>query len=105
MIMGNLIDNALKYGMPGTPVTVLAAAGTRRKRKGILIEVVNLIGAAGAPDPKRVFGKYYRGERARGKTGSGLGLHISAGFASKLGGSIRLQSTDTEVRFHLWVPG
>ena len=105
MIMGNLIDNALKYGMPDTPVTVLAAAGTRRKRKGILIEVVNLIGAAGAPDPKRVFGKYYRGERARGKTGSGLGLHISAGFASKLGGSIRLQSTDTEVRFHLWVPG
>ena len=105
MIMGNLIDNALKYGMPGTPVRVLATAGTRRKRKGILIEVVNAIGAAGAPDPKRVFGKYYRGERARGKTGSGLGLHISAGLASKLGGSIRLQATDTEVRFYLWVPG
>ena len=105
MILANLVDNALKYGAPGTPVKLLAAGGTRRKRSGIAIEVVNAIGAAGAPDARRVFGKYYRGERARGKTGSGLGLHIAAGFASKLGGSIRYQSSDTEVRFHLWIPG
>ena len=103
-IVGNLVDNALKYGVPGTLVKVLGMMGTRRKRKGIEIEVVNAIGAAGAPDPKRVFGKYYRGDRARGKTGSGLGLHIAAGLASKLGGSIKYQSTETEVRFHLWIP-
>ncbi len=105
MIVGNLVDNALKYAAPGSPIKVTATAGIRRKRKGIAIEVVNSIGTAGAPDPKRVFGKYYRGERARGKTGSGLGLHIAAGFASKLGGSIRYQPSDTEVRFHLWIPG
>ena len=105
MIVGNLVDNALKYAAPGSPIKVTATAGIRRKRKGIAIEVVNSIGTADAPDPKRVFGKYYRGERARGKTGSGLGLHIAAGFASKLGGSIRYQPSDTEVRFHLWIPG
>lgn len=105
MILSNLVDNALKYGASDRPVIVQATAQKRKKQTGILVDVINAIGAAGTPDPKRVFGKYYRGERARGKSGSGLGLHIAAGFAAKIGGAVHYHATDTEISFQLWIPG
>lgn len=104
IILSNLIDNALKYGARDAPVNVVARDQTRGKRRGILVEVVNGLGPAGAPDTQRAFAKYYRGERARGKSGSGLGLHIAAELTSLAGGTIAFESNDREVRFFLWIP-
>ena len=100
VILGNLIDNALKYSPSASRVTIRAEAS----HKGILMAISNLPGAAGMPDPEQVFRKYYRAPGAHGKTGSGLGLHIAAGFAKKLGGNLRYQPMADVVRFELWIP-
>lgn len=104
IILSNLVDNAIKYGAQQANVDVTAKEQPRGKRRGILVEVVNAIGPAGAPDSQRAFGKYYRGERARGKSGSGLGLHIAAELTALAGGTITFESSDREVRFFVWIP-
>ncbi|MBK5914431.1 sensor histidine kinase [Rhodocyclus purpureus] len=85
IIIVNLIDNALKYGKSGAPVDVaLITEGGR-----LCLRVSNEIGSAGAPDPDRVFEKYYRAPKAHRITGSGLGLHIAAALAQMLDGTLR----------------
>ncbi len=104
VILGNLIDNALKYGASRHPVNIAAQPASRKGQPGIRVAIANSPGPAGLPDPARVFRKYYRAAGAHGKTGSGLGLHLAEGFARKLGGELRyLPGTDT-VRFELWIP-
>lgn len=104
IILGNLIDNAIKYGVAGGAVSIRGVLAPHKKRHGIRIDIANRPGHAGMPDPRQVFGKYYRAPGAHGKTGSGLGLHISSGFAEKLGGWLRYRPTADEVRFELWLP-
>jgi C4-dicarboxylate-specific signal transduction histidine kinase len=100
VIVNNLIGNAVKYGLPGAPVEV------RVCRDGAVasVTVSNAIGSAGAPDPEKVFAKYYRSPQASGKTGSGLGLFIAASFARMIGGDLRYLPDEANVRFELRVP-
>lgn len=110
VIVANLLDNALKYSEPGTVVGLRAALQTsarrarRGRRNGIAVQVSSVPGAAGRPDPKLVFKKYYRAPGAHGKTGSGLGLHIASGFAARLGGDLRYLPDTETVKFELWIP-
>jgi signal transduction histidine kinase len=97
IVMSNLLDNALKYGKAGEPVMVdFVARGT-----GFCLVVSNAIGNAGAPDPQRVFEKYYRAPQAHAFTGSGLGLHIAESLAQLLGGELRYQLAGECVVFEL----
>lgn len=104
VILSNLVDNALKYGEPGSAVNVQVSVKAQGKRDGLSVQVCSVRGAAGAPDPKLVFKKYYRAPGAHGKTGSGLGLHIASGFARKLRGDLRYIQDAKTVKFELWVP-
>ena len=104
IILGNLLDNALKYSPPDSRITLTAQVADHADRRGIAIAVGNLPGKAGRPDPERVFEKYYRSPGAHGKTGSGLGLHISHQLAQMIGGSLRYQPTLDAIRFELWIP-
>lgn len=97
IIISNLLDNALKYGKAGTPIDVtLDASG-----QALCLRVSNHIGSAGAPDPQRVFEKYYRAPQAHEITGSGLGLHITASLANLLGYSVRYLPGSERVSFEL----
>lgn len=104
VILGNLIDNALKYGESGSTVGVNITLVQKKGRDRILVEVSNRAGSAGVPDLHQVFKKYYRAPGAHGKTGSGLGLHIAQGFAQKIGGELRFQPSPDQVQFALWIP-
>lgn len=106
IILGNLLDNACKYGAPDGQVLVTAErdAGASAEA-GITINVSNPPGPAGWPDAQQVFTKYYRSPHAQRKTGSGLGLYLVAGLAQRLGGRIRYAPTSERVRFRLWLPG
>lgn len=86
MILSNLLDNACKYGAADAPVRV----GLRADGDWLVIAVRNRVGFVGAPDPQRVFEKYYRAPRASEQTGSGLGLYLSRSLAHLLGGELRL---------------
>jgi signal transduction histidine kinase len=104
IILGNLIENGLKYGPPDCQVLVRAEQQTYRGQPGARITVTNPPGAAGMPDPRQVFRKYYRAPAAHGKTGSGLGLHIASGFAAKIGGRLSYVPGTDAVKFELWIP-
>lgn len=103
IIMGNLIDNALKYSPPAETVE-LQLQRLNKEKPGIALVVKNGVGVAGVPDPTQVFSKYYRSSGAHNKTGSGLGLHLCKHLAGMIGASLTYKSTDNTVEFELWLP-
>ena len=101
----NLLDNALKYSPAGSIVQVSTALQAQRHSSGVLVAVSNAPAAAGMPDPRKVFGKYYRSPGAHSKIGSGLGLYLVHSAAKQLGGWVRYAPAGNEmVRFELWLP-
>ena len=76
--VGNLLDNAAKYGPPGGVVEVGVRGGEVAVRD-------HGPGVPGAEAPF-VFDRFFRGDGARGRTGSGLGLAIVRQVAESHGG-------------------
>lgn len=108
-IMTNLLDNAHKYGAPGSRIGLDATIVTEADREGVMISVTNHVGNAGIPDPEKVFTKYYRNRRAHRQPGSGLGLFLVASWTKAIGGRIGcdtriLPDGGRIVSFSLWVP-
>jgi two-component system, OmpR family, sensor histidine kinase MprB len=79
----NLLDNAAKFGPPGTPVEVRLHAGELTVRDH----------GPGIPpgDLPYVFDRFYRAASARGVPGSGLGLAIVRQVADGHGGTVRAE--------------
>lgn len=104
IILGNLINNAIKYSPPGTVIDICAEARQHENQKGIQVTIQNFPGVAGLPDPTQIFTKYYRSPGAYGKTGSGLGMYLARSIAEMLGGNIVYDANQGKARFTLWMP-
>jgi signal transduction histidine kinase len=104
IILANLIGNAVKYSLPESAVEIHAQSERYDGIEGVQVTVQNLPGAAGAPDPAQVFGKYYRSPGASGKSGSGLGLYLVRSITGLLRGHIAYDVVQNKVRFSLWLP-
>lgn len=104
MILANLIDNALKYSPPSSPVEIDVLVSPLDSRGPLQVMVTSAVGKAGQPDPDRIFQKYYRHPRAHAFTGTGLGLFLSAQLAVQLGGSLKYDPIPKKVRFILCLP-
>jgi signal transduction histidine kinase len=104
LILGNLLDNALKYRASASVIEVSARAQIRGSLAGLHFRVSNAAGAAGIPDADHVFKKYWRGPAATHCAGSGLGLYLCLLIADRLGGELLYQPEDSNVRFELWLP-
>jgi signal transduction histidine kinase len=104
IVLGNLIDNAIKYSPKETEVTIRIKPHTLGAQRGYSVQVENIVGPAGFPDEKKLFDRYYRAPRARNTTGSGLGLYVARSFANRLGGSLHYAPEDNRVVFDLWIP-
>jgi two-component system, sensor histidine kinase LadS len=108
-VFENLLDNAAKYSVKGSEVRVEVSDQAVDGRSGVVVLVSNVIGDAGAPDPDRVFTKYYRAKGAHRKPGSGLGLFLVARWVAALGGSVdfsvfgEVEGPQTAT-FSVWVP-
>jgi two-component system OmpR family sensor kinase len=98
--IGNLVDNALKYGA-GTPVAVdVSAAGD-----DVLIAVHDGGPGISEREQPHVFERFFRGQGASGIDGTGLGLAIVERAAARAGGSVHLRSTPaTGTTFTLTLP-
>ncbi|WP_051266666.1 sensor histidine kinase [Nakamurella lactea] len=86
----NLIDNAISYSPPGTPVSV-----TRSSRDGSIDISVTDRGIGIAPEhQQRVFERFFRVDPARSRAtgGTGLGLAIVKHVAANHGGQALLWS-------------
>ena len=104
VLLGNLIDNAIKYSPPDTSVEIRAAPDVEQGRAGVRIAIENLPNRAGLPDPQRVFEKFYRSAGAHGKSGAGLGLYVVRGISEMIGGRVVSETVGAKARFSLWLP-
>jgi signal transduction histidine kinase len=87
-LVGNLIDNALKYSPPGTAVAV--GAGT--DGESIVLSVEDRGPGIPPADLPHVFEPFFRSARATGVPGSGLGLAVVARIAVAFGGRVAAEN-------------
>jgi len=98
--IGNLVDNAVKYGNGSTVVVSVAADG-----RDVVVRVTD--GGPGIPpaERERVFERFFRGEDRGDIDGSGLGLAIVQHAVARCGGRVVLESADPgRTTFALHVP-
>jgi signal transduction histidine kinase len=88
-VVGNLVDNAVKYSPAGSPVDVRAAS-----HDGVVVVSVQDRGPGIAADDQRlVFEKFGRVSTGNSKPGTGLGLYIARSIAEAHGGSLDVSSS------------
>ena len=96
-----LLDNALKYSPPDTPVTVRVHDSVG----GIAVDVTDR--GYGIPDPEqgRIFERFYRSPSVKQKIpGSGLGLSIAQSIVQAHNGDLTVASGVGETTFRLTLP-
>jgi two-component system sensor histidine kinase KdpD len=89
-VLINLLENAIKYTPPGTPLEITARATTST------VEVAVADRGPGIPtrDRAHIFDKFYRIEPNRSDGGAGLGLAICRGIVESHGGRIWVDDRD-----------
>ncbi len=91
-IVGNLLDNALKYTQSGGSVRVVL----RREEDDALLEVIDSGIGIEPRDQEHIFERFYRADKARSRDfgGTGLGLsivkHLVLSYAGRVGVESRL---------------
>jgi signal transduction histidine kinase len=102
IILGNLLDNAIKYGDVNHPILINA----KTENQSIKFTVSNTVSEVGIPDEEKIFTKYYRSEKAHKNTGSGLGLYLVSNLAKLLKGEAKyfLSSDQKLITFELTLP-
>jgi two-component system sensor histidine kinase KdpD len=95
-----LIDNALKYSPPDTPVTVRVHNG-----HGVTVAVTDCGKGIPVPEQSRIFDRLYRSPSVQNQvTGSGLGLSIAQNIVRAHHGDISVASHPGETTFNLSLP-
>lgn len=95
-----LLDNAVKYGLPGGTVTLSLRKADRQAR----LEVSNP-GEIPAEHLPHLFERFYRADASRGEqSGFGLGLSIGAAIAREHRGTLRAESGGGTTRFVFTMP-
>jgi two-component system phosphate regulon sensor histidine kinase PhoR len=104
-VLGNLVDNAIKYGRPRGTVTV----GGRAAEGGQVEVFVQDDGPGMPPEAlERIFERFYRVDKARSREqgGTGLGLAIVKHLVQSHGGRVWAESeVGKGARFYFVLPG
>jgi signal transduction histidine kinase len=87
-MVGNLLDNAIKY----TPQGGLVKVALERTSSGVRITVIDSGIGIASNDRMRVFERFFRSDESRTMEGSGLGLSYSRAVARAYGGDIEVTS-------------
>lgn len=82
-VLINLVENAVKYTPPASPIEIIATATD----EAVTVEVADRGPGLPPGEENRVFGQFYRSDRASGR-GAGLGLAICEGIVRTHGGHI-----------------
>jgi len=102
-ILFNLMENAIKYNLPGGRVRVAA----RRQEPGVVITVDDTGVGIPQEDIGKIFDRFYRVDKARSRAagGTGLGLSIAQDTARRYGGAVTAQRRECEgTRFTVSFP-
>ena len=102
IVLGNLVDNAIRYNLPGGSVSVAAL----RSSEGLVVEVRD--SGIGIPADRLplIFDRFYRVDpsRAEGTGGCGLGLSITRKIVEAHGGRISASSGPAGSIFSIVLP-
>ena len=92
-----LLDNAVKYALPDTPITV----SLERARRGVVLRTVNRCEPSAELDASKLFDRFYRADPSRSAEtgGFGIGLSIARGIAEGHHGSISAKVTGDVIEF------
>ncbi|HEY3253792.1 MAG TPA: HAMP domain-containing sensor histidine kinase [Polyangiaceae bacterium] len=101
-VLGNLLDNALKYGQPSSKIDVDLA----RQADHVRVTVSNRGRGISSDRLSRIFEPFERGANARGEeAGLGLGLYIARGIVEAHGGRIWVRSAPAVItQFYFTLP-
>ena len=87
LALRQLIDNALKYSPPGSPVDISAA----RTNGNLEIRIADQGPGIPEKERERVFEKFYRRQAVKERVpGTGLGLHIAREILRAHGGDVAI---------------
>ncbi|HLZ69700.1 MAG TPA: HAMP domain-containing sensor histidine kinase [Dehalococcoidia bacterium] len=103
-VLGNLVDNALRFTPAGGAIT-LSAAPT--PAGGARIDVHNTGSYISPEEQERIFERFYQVDRSRRRNGhnGGLGLAIAAQIAAAHGGTLTVHSDrETGTTFSIVLP-
>jgi two-component system, OmpR family, sensor histidine kinase KdpD len=107
LAVSQLLDNACKYSVPGSTVTLNIA----RQGDSLALRVLSSGNPIPSSEKNKIFDRFYRGTDGRRMgPGSGLGLYVARKIALALGGSLDLDSDEpgsvegTAFRLRLPVP-
>jgi signal transduction histidine kinase len=103
-IVGNLVQNALKYAVPGSRILIIASA----EDSGFAISVADDGPGIPPEEHERIFDRFYQVDHSstRRAGGAGMGLYIARRGAEMLGGRLSLLRSDSSGSvFVLWLPG
>lgn len=97
-----LLDNACKYSLPGSTISLRLAP---EDRGWVRLTVENPCAPISREDLARMFERFYRLDKSRGESrGYGLGLAIAKGIAEAHRGTLRAEGGDGAVALHLRLP-
>ena len=103
--LGNLIDNALKYAAPATPIGIRCDAEPRGGQAGFRLSVDNQVEPGSAPAAGQVFVRYFRGANSHDVSGTGLGLYLTRELLRLQGGEADYRADgEGRVSFGIWLP-
>ncbi len=90
--LANLLDNAMKYGLPEEPGAEPLPVRLTGRRSGAEVRITVADAGPGIPeaDRERVLQRFVRLEASRTRPGSGLGLSLVSAVARMHGGRVEL---------------
>ena len=91
-VLGNLIDNAIKYTPPKGKIAVLA----QREKEGIILSVEDTGVGISAEEIPHIWNRLHRGDKSRSQPGLGLGLSLVKAIVNAHKGRTDVQSTPGE---------
>ena len=103
LALTQLLDNAFKYSIPGSPVTV----GIAVEEESVMVRVRNEGSSIAVQEQDRIFERFYRGAEVRKLvSGAGLGLYVARKITVAHGGTLSLDKSTSAgvVEFCLKLP-
>ncbi len=94
-VLSNLIHNAIKFTERGNIAVLVSDArppGVPREGDFITLGVRDTGAGISREEQPRIFERFYKADRARGKSGTGLGLAIAKHIIERHGGQIWVES-------------
>ena len=101
IILNNLLENAYKYGVPATDITL---AIEPLEDNWLRFTVGNTVENFYNSDIVNLFEKYWRGSDKYNLAGAGLGLYLTKHLVEQHGGRIDVELCDNLIAFDVLIP-